>query len=98
MKKTISFSIIVYSLILAFIANSYLLVENNVGLWYLIIPAFIVINVFAGIFGIQTKKLRLKICNHGVIMLSAFRFSLAVSLVWQVFLAYKYLPENVPIF
>lgn len=94
MKKTISFSIVIYSLVMAFIANSYVLVENNVWLWYLIIPAFIVINVFAGIFGIKTQRIRLKICNHGVIMLSAFRFSLAVSLVWQSLLGLKYLPEN----
>ena len=98
MKKVFDFSVFVYSLLLCFIANCYPILCENGKLWFVIVPVFIVINVFAGTLGIKTKKLRLRISNHGVVLLSAFRISTFVSVICQVIFIFKYAFSNSAVF
>ncbi len=90
MKNTLKLSVFIYSILISFIANCYPILSGNSSLWFIIIPVFIVINVFAGSVGIKTKKRRLRISNHGVILLSSFRISTFISVICQSIFIFKY--------
>ena len=66
------FTTILYSIILAFISNSFILIERFTESLFIILPIFIALNIFAGYFTIKTKSKRLKFCHHGTILLSSF--------------------------
>ena len=59
----------------------------------IIIPLFIILNSFTGIKPTGTKKLRLKICNHGTLLLTIFVCSLIPSLIWHTVLAFLTIPN-----
>ena len=40
-----------------------------------------------------TKRLGIRLCNHGTLLLALFAFSLIPSLAWHVLLAFRLLPE-----
>ena len=98
MKKVIPISVAVYSVVITLIANCYPLLHSYPCLWYAAVPIFLAISIFAGIFGIETKKLRLRISNHGVILLSVFRISTVLSVIIQTVLAFKYLVSDSSVF
>ena len=85
--------IILGSLAIALIANSYLLLRKHLSYLWIIIPAFLLINLFAGRSYVQTSTKRLKRCCHGGILLVIFQISTFCSaihhLLWlpSVFLA-----------
>ncbi len=98
MKKSLFLSVFAYSVIFSFIANSYPLITENKWLLFLTVPAFVVMSIFAGAFSIKTRKLRLKICNHGAIILSAFRASTTVSVFCQIYFALRYISVDFGMF
>ena len=67
--------IILESLAIALIANSYLLLRKHLSYLWIIIPAFLLINLFAGRSYVQTSTKRLKRCCHGGILLVIFQIS-----------------------
>ena len=93
MKKCISTINIVYLLLASILFNSYMLVKLSPYTLIAIVPLFILLNAAPG-FGIQTRRLRLKICNHGAVLLALFSLSLIPSVVWHAVLAFITIPEN----
>ena len=94
MKKYLTPTCIIYFVITTFLLNSYMAVKAAPYLLFAIIPAFILINVLPGTRPAGTKKLSLRICNHGNILLAVFVASLVPSLLWHAVLAFIKLPEN----
>ena len=87
MKRFITPINLVYSGLVCIVANSYILVD--VSLWFLIllIPIFLFLNLFAGTISAETKRIRLRICHHGGVLLGAFVMSIVVSLIYHGILA-----------
>ncbi len=93
MKKYITFSNILCFILLSVLFSSYLLVKKAPLLLLLIIPLFILLNILPGMRPKGTKKLRLKICNHGTAVLFIFVLSLIPSIIIHTVLAFRLLPE-----
>lgn len=85
---------ILYLLAISFIVNSFVIIERLWQSLFLIIPAFVLINVFAGARSIKTKSTRLRICSHGGTMLCIFVFSTLVSLIFHIAMAFVLIPDN----
>jgi triacylglycerol lipase len=92
MKKQITFLNTIYFILISVLLNSYVLVNHEPYLLIAVIPLFILANILPGISPRGTKKLRIRLCNHGTVLLSVFVFSLVPSAVWHVFLAFRYVP------
>lgn len=92
MKRYLSLINIFYFILLVVLLNSYMLVKRNPYLLILIIPIFIILNIFSGMNPRGTKKLRLKVCNHGTLLLALFIASLIPSVIWHIILVFITLP------
>ena len=86
MKRFISPLNLVYFVLVSFVANAYILVD--VSAWFLlfVVPIFLYLNLFAGVLTSETKRLRLRICYHGGVLLGAFALSLLVSVFYHAIL------------
>ena len=93
MKKCITPINIVYFLITSILVNSYLIVKLSSYTLFAIIPPFIAINVVAGL-GLDTKRKRIKLCNHGSVLLAIFCASLIPSIIYHIVLAFITIPHN----
>lgn len=94
MKKVFPIALVIYSLVFAFISNSYLLFIRNANILFIAVPLFIFINLFAGVFCIESVKTRLKIGFHGAAVLIVFQASTAISVIYHVVLAFITVPES----
>lgn len=94
MTGIFSFANIVYTLILGFIANSFVLIQNNLHILWVEIPLFLLINAFAGIGRIKTSHRYLRACSHGGVLLAVFCASTAISIFWHIYLAVKTIPND----
>lgn len=94
MKRRITLLNIIYFIFVSVLVNSYLLVRSNPYLLILVIPLFILTNTLPGIRPDGATRLRLKLCNHGTVLLTLFAWSLIPSVIWHVILAFRLLPEN----
>ena len=92
MKRYFSPLNIIYFILLTVLLNSYMFVKQNPYLLIFIIPLFIILNTFSGMQPRGTKKLRLKLCNHGTLLLALFVWSLIPSAVWHIILAFFAFP------
>ena len=92
MKTKFCLTTLFYSLIVAFFANSFVLIRQYPKSLFAIIPVFLFVAVWAGTF--LTKTLRNKICLHGTILLYAFCVSLVASVIFQTRLALQTLPGD----
>ncbi len=92
MKKQISAVNIIYFVLISILFNSYVLIKNFPFLLIIIAPLFILMNILPGIKPRGTKKLLIKLCNHGTVLLTLFVFSLIPSLIWHTVLAFVVLP------
>lgn len=88
------FETVIYSAIISFIANSFTFIKSTTQSLFIIIPVFVLINVFAGIFTINVKSFKLKVCNHGTILLTVFYISVIVSAVYHIILGIKTIPTD----
>lgn len=93
MKKHITLPNILYFIVITVLLNSYVLVKASPYSLIAIIPLFLLLNIIPGIRPKGTKKLRLKLCNHGTVTLTLFAFSLIPSLIWHAMLAFRLLPD-----
>lgn len=94
MKIKRNIAVFLYACIMALIANSYLWLNKNRMIVFLVL--FVLINVLAGTFIIKTKSLRTWTCWHGAVLLTVFMpvalfsFGLHAVLIfildWDIFL------------
>ncbi len=94
MKARFLISVIINSLLVGFIANSYMLITHLRPSLYVIALMFVVINLFAGVLIPYIKSKKLAVCQHGTVLLCAFYFSIVVSTVYQIILAFKTIPHD----
>lgn len=94
MKKSVIFYNAFYFIIISFLFNSYMLVKHNPLLLIVLIPLYIIMNVFPGIKPEGTKRMNLRICNHGAVLLAIFAWSLIPSVLWHIFLAVRIFPDG----
>ncbi len=83
------FTTLIYSISIAFIANSYILIAKTPQSLFFLIPVFLFINLFAGCFITQTRNKALKVCYHGTVLLISFCISVLVSIVFLILLITK---------
>lgn len=88
------FSSIIYSILICFIANSYVLIAQMPQSLFVLIPVLLLINLFAGLWGVKTGSKRLKICCHGSVLLIAFCASVVASVIFQIIVAVKTIPSD----
>ncbi len=94
LKRYITFLNIICCLLAVFLFNSYILIKAYPYLLILIIPLFVLLNILPGMKPVGTKKLRIKFCNHGTVLLTVFTVSLIPSLIWHTILAFNLLPDR----
>ena len=92
MKTKFFLPTLIYSLMVAFLANSFLLIRQNPNILFAFVPVFLFVSVFSGVF--LSKTWRNKLCLHGTVLLYAFSLSLVVSLICQIRLALQTLPGD----
>ena len=93
MKRFINPAGIFYFVVACFLINSYMLVKASAYTLFIIIPLFILLNLFSGTKPKDTKSVLLKICNHGALLLTIFVCSLIPSLIWHAVLAFLTIPD-----
>ncbi len=93
-----AFALVLYSVIISFIANSYAFVQYTPQSLFFLIPIFLFINIFAGCLLLKTKRKSLKICYHGTILLVSFYISVIVSAIYQIIIAIKTIPNDYMLF
>ena len=94
MRRYITLPNIIYFILTCLVINSFTLVKAFPLSLVLIIPLFIVLNIIPGMKPKGTKKLRIRLCNHGTVLLGIFAFSLIPSLIWHITLAFFLLPHS----
>lgn len=92
------FSLVLYSIVVSFITNSYIFVKQAPQSLFFLIPIFLFINIFAGCILFKTKRKSLKICYHGTVLLVSFYISIIVSAICQIVTAIKTIPNNYMLF
>lgn len=93
MKKCLTFANVIYFILTVILLNSYMLVKLSPYALILILPLFLLLNLLPGMRICGTKRLRLRICNHGTVLLSIFVCSLIPSLIYHIVLAFLTLPH-----
>ena len=81
MKKKHNILYIIYVLLFSLVANSYFMIKSNLNSLFILIPLFLYICLFGGVFSAKGCSVRMRICYHGAISLLVFITSVAVSLV-----------------
>lgn len=94
MKKIHILIYSVYLVLLTLCANAFPLLAKNIAWLWLFIPIFVLLNLFAGVFSIKTRSLRLRICHHGAITLAIFLPSACVSVIRHIILAFRLIPTD----
>lgn len=94
MKRYITPACMIYFILMSLLLNSYMLVKALPFMLLIIIPVFIFLNLFVGMKPTGTKRLRLKLCNHGTLLLTIFVCSLVPSLIWHIVLAFRTIPDT----
>lgn len=94
MKRYINLPCIVYFVLMTLLLNSYIIVKELPYALAVIAPLFLLLNLLPGTRVKGTKRLRLKICNHGALLLAIFACSLIPSFVWHVVLAFLTIPNT----
>lgn len=89
MKVKFVISTLLNSLLINFIANSFILIKLLANSLYIIVPAFILVNVFAGTLIPYVNNIKLSICQHGTITLYSFYISVVFSTIYQILFAIK---------
>ena len=78
----------------AFSANSFLLFRSNGWLLAAVTILLLYVNVLAGMPGFPVPGLRMKICHHGLQMITAFLGSVVISVTAQIVLAFTAMPKD----
>ena len=89
-----AFITLLYSAIISATANSFTFMKQMPQSLFLIIPVFLLANIFSGIVFAKTDSKKLKTCYHGTILLSSFCLSMIISAVYQIWFAFKTIPND----
>ena len=92
------YTLVLYSIVVSFIANSYAIVQQEPQSLFVLIPIFLFVNIFAGCLLLKTKRNSLKICCHGTVLLVSFFISVIVSAIYQIIIAIKTIPNDYMLF
>jgi len=92
MKARLILSAVLHSLIVGFLANSFLLIRQDLNSLFALIPLFLLACVFSG--ACTVKAFRSRICLHGTILLYAFCACLVLSILWHIPLAIRTIPGD----
>lgn len=87
MKKLLTLPNVLHLWLFCVIANSYVAIVAQPLLLLAIVPAFLFLNVLAGIWEPETDSKRLKFCHHGGVLLFLFAASLIPSVIYHIVLA-----------
>ncbi len=94
MKLKFIISAVLNSILISFIANSFLLIKSYPQSLFVIIPVFIAINFFAGVAIPHVNNKRFLVCQHGTVLLYSFYISIIFSTIYQVIFAFKSIPND----
>lgn len=94
MKVRFAFSVLLHSIIVSFISNSFIFIRENPTILFAVVPVFLFTNTFAGTLFLRNKSKRIKICQHGTVLLYSFFTSLVLSSIYQITLAFKTIPDD----
>ena len=94
MKKFFTFANIAYTVLFCIAANAYLLIRKYPLMLLWILPFLLFLYIFADTRSLDTKRIRLKICYHGSVLLTIFALSLPVSVLYHTVLAFLYVPHD----
>lgn len=94
MKKIHILFYAIYFILCTFCGLCFPLLQANINYLYLFVPAFLILNLFAGIFSIKTPSFRLRVCHHGAILLAVFLPSACISVIHHIVLAFKMIPGD----
>ena len=92
MKARFVIFTILHTLIIGFLANSFLLIRQQPNILYALIPIFLLICIFAGTSCAATK--RAKVCFHGTVLLYAFCAGVVLSAIYHILLALRTIPGD----
>ena len=81
-------------LLCCLLANMYLPVKFCPWLLFLLLPAYLFVLLFSGVFRLNTQSKRLRLCHHGAVLLLSFQLSTLFSVLYHGVLALVLLPEH----
>jgi len=93
MKRCVTFLNILYFSLMTVLLNSYMLVKSFRWTWMVIVPLFLLLNIAPGTRPSGAKRMRLRLCNHGTVVLAMFVWSLLPSILWHGVLAFLTVPH-----
>ncbi|MBE7065115.1 MAG: triacylglycerol lipase [Ruminococcaceae bacterium] len=94
MKLLLISAILIYSVLLSIPANSFTLLAENLQWLWLVIPLFLVVNLFAGFFITKTRFKRIRACSHGNVLLASFLLVIPISVAYHIVLAFYTIPDD----
>ena len=94
MKQKWFLSVLLNSVLISFFANSFLFIQHLPHSLFLLIPAFLAVNLLAGTRIAGRQKKTLVICQHGTVLLYSFYISILISSFYQILLAVKTVPDD----
>ena len=92
MKAKFVLSATVYSLIVGFLSNSFVLIRQYPKSLFVLVPVFLITLLLAGASIVKTG--RSKICFHGTVLLYAFCVSVLLGIPWHIFLGIQTIPGD----
>lgn len=87
MKTKFIISTLFNAVLISFIANSFILIKEFTNSLFIIVPVFILVNIFAGTLIPYINNIKLSICQHGTITLYSFYISVVFSTIYQILFA-----------
>ena len=85
---------LVYIAALSVISCCFTFVAQDLTLLQYIIPTFFYILLFAGLLIHGSARFRMRVCNHGAVLLLAFECAAAVGLIYHIVLAFYTIPDD----
>ncbi len=95
MKLKLAISILLNTIVIAVVANGYVLFSQNPLLLLAAIPLFLGANLLAGILPVRVKGKRITVCLHGIVLLYALCLTVITSFIYQTVLAVVSFPYDI---
>ena len=94
MKTRFAIFGVLHAAVIGFLANSFALVRQAPHVLFVMVPVFLAVNVFAGLWAVKLSDKRFRICQHGTILLCAFYISVILSTIFQIRFAICAMPGD----
>ena len=89
-----SLTILLSTVLTLLIANSFLFLRDHRWSLLIMIPILLAVVLLSGLCTIRTHSLRLRLCHHGVVLLSVFQLSGMVGILYHLVLAIFMIPDD----